>query len=204
MRGVPRLWTATIEEHKRTVRDAVLDAAAALVAEHGLTGVTMSAIAGTAGIGRATLYTYFPDVDAVLLAWHERQIRAHLTRLVAVRDRSPDPWDRVREVLTTYVQLSRRHVQHGSHPVAEGNQPESHAQLARSLHRGPHVIDARDELVGFVAELLADAADAGAVRDDVPAAELAQYALHALDAAGTVTSGAAAGRLAAVVLDGLR
>jgi AcrR family transcriptional regulator len=50
------LWNATIDEHRRTVHAAILDAAAALIAEHGLAGVTMSQIAAQAGIGRATLY----------------------------------------------------------------------------------------------------------------------------------------------------
>jgi len=72
------LWDDTIESHRRAVRDTTLDAAAALVAEHGLASVTMSEIAERTGIGRATLYRYFPDVEAILLAWHERQVSSHL------------------------------------------------------------------------------------------------------------------------------
>ena len=75
---VPKLWTDTIQAHRREVRLAVLDVTAALVAEHGLRSVTMSQIAEKTGIGRATLYKYFPDVEAILLAWHERQITGHL------------------------------------------------------------------------------------------------------------------------------
>src|SRR5262245_31521975 len=58
---VPKLWTETIEAHRRAVRDATLDIAAALAAEHGLASVTMSRIAEETGIGRATLYKYYPD-----------------------------------------------------------------------------------------------------------------------------------------------
>ena len=46
----------------------------ALVAQHGLHAVTMSRIAEEAGIGRATLYKYFKDVEAILFAWHDRQV----------------------------------------------------------------------------------------------------------------------------------
>jgi AcrR family transcriptional regulator len=53
---VPKLWTDTVDEHRRAVRDATLDATARLVAEHGLASVTMSKIATETGIGRATLY----------------------------------------------------------------------------------------------------------------------------------------------------
>ena len=52
---MPKLWSETIDAHRREVRDAILDTTAALVAEHGLRAVTMSQIAGQTGIGRATL-----------------------------------------------------------------------------------------------------------------------------------------------------
>jgi AcrR family transcriptional regulator len=73
------------------VVDATLDTTAALVAEHGLRSVTMSQIAEQTGIGRATLYKYFPDVEAILLAWHERQVTGHLDYLAEVRDRLATP-----------------------------------------------------------------------------------------------------------------
>ncbi|MGH2817757.1 MAG: TetR/AcrR family transcriptional regulator, partial [Actinomycetota bacterium] len=74
---MPKLWNETIEDHRREVRGAILDTTLALVAEHGLLSVTMSQIAEETGIGRATLYKYFPDVETILLAWHERQINGH-------------------------------------------------------------------------------------------------------------------------------
>ena len=81
---MPRLWSQSVEAHRAAVRDATLDATAALVAEHGLPAVTMSRIATETGIGRATLYKYFPDVEAVLRAWHERHVARHLDHLAAV------------------------------------------------------------------------------------------------------------------------
>ncbi|MGH9199575.1 MAG: TetR/AcrR family transcriptional regulator, partial [Acidimicrobiia bacterium] len=67
---MPRLWSDTIQAHRREVREAILDITAKLVGEHGLRSVTMSQIAEDTGIGRATLYKYFPDVEAILSAWH--------------------------------------------------------------------------------------------------------------------------------------
>ncbi|MDQ3153275.1 MAG: TetR/AcrR family transcriptional regulator, partial [Actinomycetota bacterium] len=57
---MPKLWNETIEAHRRAVIDATLDTTWALVTEHGLLSVTMSQIAEKTGIGRATLYKYFP------------------------------------------------------------------------------------------------------------------------------------------------
>src|SRR5688572_28886503 len=78
---MPKLWTETIEAHRYQVREAILHATWQLIGEHGLTGVSMSQIAETTGIGRATLYKYFPDVEAILAAWHEQRITAHLHQL---------------------------------------------------------------------------------------------------------------------------
>src|ERR1039458_1901512 len=78
---VPKLWTDTVEEHRRAVRDATLDATAKLLAGQGLASVPMSKIAAEAGIGRATLYKYFPDLESILIAWHERQVASHLEQL---------------------------------------------------------------------------------------------------------------------------
>src|SRR4051794_31218641 len=75
---VPKLWSDTIEAHRRDVRQAILDTTWALANEHGPASVKMSEIAEKTGIGRATLYKYFPDVDAILTAWHHRQINRHL------------------------------------------------------------------------------------------------------------------------------
>lgn len=186
---MPKLWDETIGGHRRAVRDAALDATAALVAHHGLTAVTMSRIAEDAGIGRATLYKYFPDVNAILLAWHERQIASHLNHLAAVRDGAGSASTRLEAVLTAFALTS-----HKQHDI----------QLATLLHRREHVAHARHRLVGFIRDLLAEGADSGDLRGDVAPEELAQYCLHALTAASRLPSPAAVHRLVAITLSGLR
>jgi AcrR family transcriptional regulator len=106
---MPKLWTETIEAHRRAVRDATLDSVAALVAEHGLASVSMSQIAAETGIGRATLYKYFPDVEAILAAWHERQIARHLQHLAEVRDRAGGAGERLEAVLEAYALIRHEH-----------------------------------------------------------------------------------------------
>ncbi|MGD9527442.1 MAG: TetR/AcrR family transcriptional regulator [Pseudonocardia sp.] len=167
---MPKLWTDAIDSHRRVVRDAALDAAAELLAERGPRGVTMSKLAETAGIGRATLYKYFPDVDAVLRAWHEREVAAHLAQLVALRDAPGTPIERLEAVLRAYASLARR-----SHAADE---------LAAPLHADDHVARGRHQVQDLVGDLLSAATRAGDVREDVPVAELAAFCLHALAAAG--------------------
>ena len=189
---MPKLWTATIQEHRREVRDAILDTTAALVGQHGLRSVTMSQIAEGTGIGRATLYKYFPDVETILLAWHERQITGHLGYLAEVRDQGGEPGQRLEAVLEAYALIA--HESHG-HPDAE---------LEALLHRGEQVPRARQQLRRMIRDLLAEGAESGDLRDDVGPDELASYCLHALTAASTLPSKAAVRRLVAVILAGLR
>jgi len=186
---VPRLWTDTIEAHRRAVREATLDTTAALVAEHGLASVTMSQIAEETGIGRATLYKYFSDVESILVAWHERQITRHLEQLAEVRDRPGDPGERLEAVLQTYALISYQH---------DGT------ELAALLHRGEHVARAQQQLHDFIRDLLTEGARTGDLRDDVAPDELASYCLHALTAASSLPSKAAVRRLVSVTLAGLR
>jgi AcrR family transcriptional regulator len=187
---VPRIWSQTIEAHRDAVREATLDATAALVAEHGLTGVTMSQIAKDTGIGRATLYKYFPDVESILRAWHQRQIDGHLEQLRQVRDRADGAMPRLEAVLTAYAAALSHRREHGT-------------DLAVLLHRGDQVTAAHQHLLEFIGVLVADAAEAGAVRRDVPAGELAVYCLHALSAASSLPGPPAVHRLVQTTLTGL-
>jgi AcrR family transcriptional regulator len=189
---VPRLWNETIEAHRAAVRDATLDTTAALVAEHGLRAVTMSQIAEATGIGRATLYKYFPDVEAILLAWHERQITSHLQQLADVRDQAGEPGERLEAVLEAYALIA--HASHGHHDT----------ELAALLHRDEQVGRAEQQLRDMIRALLTEAAATGDVRDDVAPEELASYCLHALTAASSLPSTAAVRRLVTVTLVGLR
>jgi len=189
---VPRLWSKTIDAHRREVRDAILNTTAALVAEHGLRSVTMSQIAEETGIGRATLYNYFSDVETILTAWHQRQITGHLEYLATVRDQAEGAGQRLQAVLEAYALISR-----DSH----GHQD---TDLATFLHRDEHVAGAQRQLRRMIRDLVTDGAKSGDLRDDVSPDELSSYCLHALGAASSLSSKSAVRRLVAVTLAGLR
>jgi AcrR family transcriptional regulator len=188
--AMPMLWHETVEAHRRGVRDAILDTTAALVGAHGLRSVTMSQIAEETGIGRATLYKYFPDVEAILVAWHDRQVSSHLAQVTAVRDRAHRAGERLAAVLEAYGLISFE-------------RPHS-TELAALVHRGEHLDRAQQQLGDILRDLLAAATQTGDVRDDVPPDELASFCLHALAAAGSLPSKAAVRRLVTVTLAGLR
>ncbi|MHB8340311.1 MAG: TetR/AcrR family transcriptional regulator [Mycobacteriales bacterium] len=190
---MPKLWSETIETHRKEVRKAVIETTATLVAKHGLRGVTMSQIAEDTGIGRATLYKYFPDVEAILVAWHEQHVTGHLDHLVSLRDQSEDAAARLGAVLEAYALICYE-IAHQGHG----------ADLTALVHRGEHIASAQQHLRRLLGDLIAEGARDGLMRSDVAPHELAAYCLNALAAASGMASKAAVRRLVAVSLAGLR
>lgn len=133
----------------------------------------MSDIAKAAGIGRATLYRYFSDVEAILFAWHQRQVAAHLGQLQDLSRGDRPALERLHAVLSSIATTDFEH--HGS-------------DLAALLHHGPHIAHAQQRLTATLQGLISHAVDDGDLRNDVPVDELAAFAIHALRAAGTLAS----------------
>ena len=183
---MPRLWRETIDAHRAEVRDAILDAAYTLADDHGALDVTMSQVAEATGIGRATLYKYFPDVGAIFRAWHERHVDEHLRALLEIADGSGDAAARLRRVLEFYALLRSR-------------RPKT--DLAAMLHQSGGHAGAEERLIDVFQRVLDEAVTADAVRGDIPTRELATYCLHALGAASHCTSRAAVQRLVAVTVE---
>ena len=179
-----------METHRQEVREAILDATGSLVQSRGLLAVTMSDIAQATGIGRATLYKYFPDVEMILSAWHQRHVEAHLAELERIQERTADPVTRLQAVLRRYADICRKRRRHGDD------------ELTAVLHRSTQLRKLQRQLLDLISTLVADAAGAGAVRQDVPAEELASYCVHALAAAGN-SSTTAMDRLLDVVWTGI-
>lgn len=138
----------------------------------------MSAVAAEAGVSRATLYKYFPDVESILIAGHHRHVQAHLEELRAVIDHNDNPRQALVEVLTTYAGIQRHRA--GDDVV----------ELAGLVH-GPSMAhhDAHDAIHALLATAIAaartDAATdpSGDVVDAGTDGALATMCLHALAAA---------------------
>lgn len=188
---MPRLWNDTIETHRHEVRNAILGAAGTLASEEGLLAATMSRIAERAGIGRATLYKYFPDAESVLLAWHEQHVAEHVDQLVELAANGDSAGARLEAMLMRYAQISFFRGRHGTQDVSA------------LVHQEEKVTNAERRLHELFRDVLAEAGAAGDIRDDVDPGELAVYCLHALSAAASLRSEAATKRLVSVTLSAL-
>jgi AcrR family transcriptional regulator len=185
---MPKLWTDTIEAHRSSVADAIMDRTAELAAAEGLHALTMARIAEETGIGRATLYKYFHDIEEILVAWHRREVTAHLEVLSKIRDDAAGPMAALEAALLFYAGNARR-----SHDHA----------LGAMLHATPHMRHAHDHLRRVISGLIADAIAAKELCTDASADELARFALAAVTAGATTGSKPAVRRLVKMILRGI-
>jgi AcrR family transcriptional regulator len=151
----------------------------------------MSQIAEDTGIGRATLYKYFPDVEAILIAWHDRQIASHLGYLAEVGGEENSPGERLEAVLQAYALISHESRGHRG------------TDVAGLLHRGERVTRAEHQVHNMIQGLVTEAGEAGDVRDDITPGELASFCLNAIGGAAELRSKASVRRLVAVTFSAL-
>ena len=75
--------------------EAILDAAAAMIRDTGLEGLTVHGLAARAGTSIGSMYHFFPDLDAVIVALADRHLKAFAPLLSAVAERPAREWSRL-------------------------------------------------------------------------------------------------------------
>lgn len=90
------------QERSRETVDVILEAAARVLAHHGYARATTNRIAQAAGVSVGSLYEYFPNKDAILVAIAERQLQQMKDAVVASLD-GPGP---IENVLRRFVEAS--------------------------------------------------------------------------------------------------
>jgi AcrR family transcriptional regulator len=181
--------TYTIEHHKSEVRAVILAAAAELVAERGVTDITPTRIAKRAGIGRAALYRYFPDVETILATWYAQKRRKARSRLSEIIDGEGPEMHGLRAAL---------------HACALAEFEDPLRDMAVCLRGSRVAALAERELRHGFATLLEVAVNARYVRDDVDEKELARFCVQAVGAAANASSTAEVTRIVELILDAIR
>jgi AcrR family transcriptional regulator len=91
---------------KRADREAsLLDAAAKIVADEGVDGLTMEGLAARAGINKALPYRFFANRDAVLLALWERETQAFDAEIEAALAGAETLEDKLGAILGVWLDL---------------------------------------------------------------------------------------------------
>jgi AcrR family transcriptional regulator len=150
------------QHHDRTA-SAILDAAAHALAER--TDASMSDLASAAGVGRATLYRYYPSREALLDALAAAALADAGARLAdAGLDRVPVP-EAIERIVRALVAVGDRYVvltREGIRPDARASERILRAPLAAVFERG---------------------AETGVLRSDVPVEVLLELFAGLLGAA---------------------
>lgn len=89
-------------------REAVLDAAERLIAEHGYEAATVSALVEEAGVPASSVYHYFGSKEGVLLAVMERGAKRYLAEVPAFARRIGSRQEHLRVLVETAASLLDR------------------------------------------------------------------------------------------------
>lgn len=151
-------------------RSRIVEAALALIAERGMTGVTMKAVAIAAGVSRQTLYNHYSDVDGIVsdsLQAHQQGSLDDLRTLLATIE---SPSSRLEHLVRHSGAIGVHH-----HPVGPLGQALS-AEARSSLRSYD------EELSAIIAGTLQAGIGEGAFRRDIDVARDAQLVKGMLDA----------------------
>jgi len=96
---MPRISEATIAEHRRRTETDLLDAWGSLMSEHGYADITLTLVAEHAGVARNTVYGYFADKEALLLAYLDREVARFMEQASAAIRAEESAADRLRVLI---------------------------------------------------------------------------------------------------------
>lgn len=80
---MPKIRATTIEKHKEQTRLDILSWAEKLFVSHGYNATSLTEIADAVGIGRTTLYEYFPNKDHLVVGLVEAVVGPRLVPVLA-------------------------------------------------------------------------------------------------------------------------
>jgi AcrR family transcriptional regulator len=90
-------------------REQILDAAAKLFAEHGYADTDTQLLADKLGVGKGTVYRYFPSKQDIFLATADRVMRKLREQVDASIAEIEDPLDRIAEAIRAYLAFFADH-----------------------------------------------------------------------------------------------
>lgn len=117
-----------VQRRSEATVDTILEAAAQIFRMHGAKGATTNRIAERAGVSIGSLYQYFPNKEALLVALMERHIGGSIEILgdVLQRNANASPRDRVRAAVSCVLDIHM-------------DDPDLHRVIFEECSRPPHV-----------------------------------------------------------------
>lgn len=147
---MPKIQAASNAEQREHTKRAILEAFGQLLYSQGLTGLTMTHVAKTAGVGRTAVYNYFADMGELLVAYTLDETERFMTDLQSNLEGVENPVDKLGIYVRAQIDdLSRRHLPPGP-AMRTVLSPEDFEKL------GEHVGALRGMLTAILQEAVED------------------------------------------------
>ncbi|MDO5619319.1 TetR/AcrR family transcriptional regulator [Kocuria sp.] len=147
---MPKIQAASNAEQREHTKRAILEAFGQLLYSQGLTGLTMTHVAKTAGVGRTAVYNYFADMGELLVAYTLDETERFMTELRGDLDGIENPVDKLAVYIRAQIDdLARRHLPPGP-AMRTVLSPEDFEKL------GEHVGALRGMLTAILQEAVED------------------------------------------------
>ncbi|ACZ86183.1 TetR/AcrR family transcriptional regulator [Streptosporangium roseum] len=159
---MPRISAPTIGEHRAQTQDRILQAVSRLSRDQGIDTISMTDVAGEAGITRTVLYNYFPDKAALLLAFTERVTHYFIESYERELPEQASPAERLRAFVRLQLAGLLAHPHPGPADLSAALGPDAYQRLA------DHVAPMQDILTGII--------DSGVTSGDFHAPDVAAAA----------------------------
>jgi len=129
----------------RTRREEeILDAAAKLFAERGYSDTATQALADMLGVGKGTIYRYFPTKRDLFLAAADRVMRLMRARVDASIDGVVEPFERMSRAIDAYLGFFAEHPEYVELLIQERAHFKDRKKPTFSEHRDAHIGRWRD------------------------------------------------------------
>jgi len=157
---VPKISARNLREHRSETTERLIEAFAKLVMERGFAEVSLADVASEAGIARTAIYNYFPDREALLFAWTDREMTRTLARLEAALAHAPSAAAKLKVFVKHQLEeFESRHLPPGRE-VMQLLQPETFRRFME--HIAP--------IEGHLSTIVTEGMEAGEFAEGDPAA----------------------------------
>jgi AcrR family transcriptional regulator len=132
--------------------DEILGAAAKLFAERGYAATDLQIVADALGVGKGTLYRYFPSKEQLFLAAVDRGMRKMRECVDAARTAVSDPLDQIVEAMAAYLGFFDEHPELAELLIQERAVFRDRKKPTYFEHREANVGRWRDLFAGLIAD----------------------------------------------------
>ncbi|HEY8532418.1 MAG TPA: TetR/AcrR family transcriptional regulator [Micromonospora sp.] len=131
---MPKISAASVREHRARRLDQLIDAAEAIIAEHGVHALTAGAVAARVGLARNSIYRYFNSIEDLIELVVTREYPVWMETVRAAVDAAPTPAARVIAYVRSNLELAAQGRHGWRAAIAQSALPESSLKRIGTLH----------------------------------------------------------------------